>query len=150
LKIRQLKQTDSIPYNLLLLADETVAAIDKYINECDIYIFESKQEIIAVYALHATNAETMEVKNIAVKEPHRGQGVGKLLLEDACKKAIDKGYKLLIIGTGDVAIRQIDLYKKVGFEIYGKRNNFFIDNYPKPIFENGVQLKDMIMLRKIL
>lgn len=27
------------------------------------------------------------------------------------------------------------------------KKNFFIDNYPDPIFDNGVQLTDMVMLK---
>jgi len=42
------------------------------------------------------------------------------------------------------------LYKKEGFEVFGVRKNYFVDNYPEPIYENGTQLKDMIMLKKEL
>lgn len=147
---RLLNNAEKIPYNLLLLADESVEAIDKYINDCDIYVLESNHTIIAVYALQVTNNETAEIKNIAVSERHQGQGIGKLLLKDASVRAIDNGFREILIGTADASIRQLDLYQEVGFEIFDKRSNFFIDNYPEPIFENGIQLKDMIMLRKIL
>ena len=147
---RRLTHSEVIPYDLLLLADETVEAIDRYINDCDIYISELYNKIIAVYALQEINAETAEIKNIAVSEKHQGQGVGKSLILDASKRAKESGYGVLTIGTSDASLRQLDLYKKVGFEIFGKKINFFIDNYPEPIFENGIQMRDMIMLRKIL
>ena len=78
----------------------------------------------------------------------QGQGIGKLLLRDATVKA--KGFKKIIIGTGDAAIKQLYLYQKEGFEIFDIKKRFFLDNYPGPIYENGIQLKHMIMLKKEL
>ena len=150
MKIRPLKSAESIPYNLLLLADETIEAIDRYIGECDIYVLESNYKFIAVYALQVIDYETVEIKSIAVSEQYQCKGIGKILLVDASKRAFDSGYKEITIGTADASLRQLDLYQKAGFEIFGKRPNFFIDNYSEPIFENGIQLQDMIMLRKIL
>ena len=40
--------------------------------------------------------------------------------------------------------------KKQGFQETHRLKNFFIDNYPHPIFENEKQLVDMIYLKKIL
>lgn len=54
------------------------------------------------------------------------------------------------MGTGNAATKQLHLYQKEGFKISGVRKNFFIDNYPRAIVENGKELKDMIMLRKKL
>ena len=53
----------------------------------------------------------------------------------------------IIVGTGDCGISQINFYEKNGFRKYDIRKNFFIDNFEKPIFENGIQLKDMILLK---
>ncbi|MFT6338786.1 MAG: aminoglycoside 6'-N-acetyltransferase I [Halioglobus sp.] len=148
--IRNLKREESIPYNLLLLADESREAIDKYIYDCEIYVAELNNAIIAVYALQVTNDETVEIKNIAVSEIHQGKGIGKKLLMNASIRAKENGYRKIIIGTGDASIRQLDLYQKAGFEIFGKKRNFFMDNYTELIFENGIQLKDMVMLKKLL
>jgi hypothetical protein len=38
--IRLLEKDKKIPYDLLLLADETIEAINKYIQQSDIYVFE--------------------------------------------------------------------------------------------------------------
>ncbi len=38
------KITDNYPYNLLLLADETTEAINKYLFESDVYIAEFPHE----------------------------------------------------------------------------------------------------------
>lgn len=150
LEIRRLRADEQIPYNLLLLADETVEAIDRYISQSEIYILERDKHPVAVYALQALDGECIEIKNIAVAEKLQGQGIGRSLLRDATFRATRGGYQSLIIGTGDVLTRQLILYQKEGFEIFDVRRDFFIDNYPAPIYENGIQLRDMVMLKKSL
>ncbi|XHH10346.1 MAG: GNAT family N-acetyltransferase [Candidatus Bathyarchaeia archaeon] len=149
MNIRKLSKDENIPYNLLLLADETVEAINRYIFDSDIFVLEESSQIIAVYALQKLDAETVEIKNIAVTLTFQGRGLGKLLLNDAADRAKAQGFKAVLIGTGD-ATKQLALYQKMGFKRVGIRRNFYVDNYPKPIFENGVQLKDMVVLKKEL
>lgn len=148
--IRLLEKEKPIPYDLLLLADETIEAINKYIHQSDIYVLERDNRIIAVFALQTISNDTVEIKNIAVYTALQGQGIGQRLLKDAINLAKEKGFKEIIIGTGDAGIQQLYLYQKVGFEIYDIKHRFFLDNYPEPIFENGIQLKHMVMLRKEL
>jgi len=147
---RQLSKDEKIPYNLLLLADETIEAIEKYIFNSDLFIVEQGDEVIAIYALYVLNKDEIEIKNIAVSEAYQGQGIGRLLLQGAANKARERGFKTLLIGTPDSAIKQLKIYQKAGFEMFGVKKRFFIENYPEPIFENGVQLEDMVMLRKLL
>lgn len=148
--IRLLEKDEKIPYDLLLLADETIEAIDKYIHQSDIYVFELENKMIAVFALQTISSDTVEIKNIALDTAFQGQGIGQELLKDAISRAKEKGFKKIIIGTGDAGIKQLYLYQKVGFEIYEIKHRFFINNYPEPIFENGIQLKHMIVLKKDL
>lgn len=148
--IELLKKDKEIPYNLLLLADETVEAINKYINKSDVYVLYRDNAAIAVYVLQTISDDTIEIKNIAVDTAFQGQGIGQKLLNDAMARAKESGFKNIIIGTGDAGIKQLYLYQKVGFEIYEIKHRFFLDNYPDPIFENGIQLKHMVMLKKEL
>lgn len=148
--IKLLEKDKKIPYDLLLLADETIEAINKYIHQSDIYVLERGNEIIAVFVLQTISSDTVEIKNIAVDTVFQGKGIGQGLLNDAIKLAKEKGFKKIIIGTGDTGIKQLYLYQKAGFEIYDIKHRFFIDNFPEPLFENGIQLKHMIMLKKDL
>ncbi len=149
-RIRQLRKDEKIPYDLLLLADETTEAINKYIFDTEIYVLEENSKPIAVYALQILNAEEAEIKNIAVTPERQRQGIGTTLLRDAACRAKRRGFKRLIIGTGDAANKLLEFYHKQGFEGFGVKKNFFVDNYPAPIYENGVQLKDMVMLKREL
>jgi len=150
LTIKKLNANDKIPYELLLLADETIDAINKYIFDSELHVVELEGKIIAIYVLFPINEQEMEIKNIAVKHEYQNQGIGKFLLQDAMFKGKEKKIKFLIIGTASTAIKQLKLYKGVGFKPFGTKKDFFIINYPKAIIEDGMQLKDMIMLRKEL
>ncbi|GMQ30855.1 hypothetical protein [Algoriphagus confluentis] len=45
---------------------------------------------------------------------------------------------------------QLALYQKTGYEIVGIEKDFFIQNYPEPIFENGIPCKHKIILEKTM
>ena len=146
--VRKLENSEAIPYQILLLADETKEAIDRYIFDAEIFVLEKFDEIIALYALKAINSNQIEIKNIAVKEDFQGKGIGTFLLNDAFIRAKNLGFHSLLIGTGDASIKQLALYQREGFKKYEVIKDFFIDNYPEVIYENGIQLKDMIVLEK--
>ncbi|WP_106917178.1 GNAT family N-acetyltransferase [Chryseobacterium aurantiacum] len=135
-----------IPYELLLLADETTEAIDQYIFNSEIYLLHDGAENIAVMALHKNNDTELELKNIAVIESYRSKGIGGILINKAKEIARENKYKILTVGTSDTGFQQIKFYEKNGFVKTGIRKDFFIENYPAPIYENGLQIRDMVIL----
>jgi ribosomal protein S18 acetylase RimI-like enzyme len=147
---RLLGKDEPIPYNLLLLADEFIEVIDKYIFESEIYIYQKAGKIIALYALYKHGRHEAEIKNIAVDTEYQNKGIGKALLEEATLRAKAKGFKTLSIGTGDTMMMQLLLYQKAGFEMDRIKKNFYLDNYASPVYENGLRLKHMVMLKKQL
>lgn len=134
------------PYDLLLLADETVEAIDRYVHGSEVYRVISNGEIIGVFCLFELDAQQVELKNIAVNQSLQGAGIGSQII-NFVKKISRVKYKTLIVGTPDIATRQLNFYEKNGFVRFGVRRNFFIDNYSEPIIENDVQLRDMVLLK---
>ena len=57
--IRLLEKDKKIPYDLLLLADETIEAINKYIHQSDIYVLDRDNIIIAVFVLLTICSDTV-------------------------------------------------------------------------------------------
>ncbi|MFZ4930994.1 GNAT family N-acetyltransferase [Chryseobacterium sp. Mn2064] len=141
-----LEPGSKIPYDLLLLADETTEAIDQYIFNCDIYLLIDGEQNIAVMALHKNNDTELEIKNIAVIDAYRSKGIGSILINKAKEIAQAHHYKKLTVGTSDTGFQQIRFYEKNGFLKTGVKKNFFIENYPEPIYENGLQMRDMVLL----
>lgn len=149
-QIRLLSKSEEIPYNLLLLADETKEAIERYIHVSDVFILEIAGVVSGVYALYSEDNVEIEIKNIAVITDLQGIGIGSFLLNDAIRRSKEAGYKTIIVGTPESSNILLQFYEKSGFKKYDKRINFYSDNYPEPIIENGVQLRDMILLKKKL
>jgi len=42
---------------------------------------------------------------------------------------------------------QLRLYQKAGFEMHLIKKNFYLENYPTAIYDNGLQLKHMVLLK---
>lgn len=147
-EIIKLQSKKSLPLDLLLLADETMEAIEKYIYNSEVYIVKQKDqpEPIAVFALYKINDAQIEIKNIAVSESLQGHGIGSFLLDEIKRIAVTDKYKSIIVGTPDTSSKQMHFYEKNGFAKYDVRKDFFIKNYSEPIVENGVLLRDMLML----
>ena len=147
--IRQLDK-EPIPYELLLDADPSMEAIERYLPFSEIHVATLKDKVIGTIVLYPLNANELEIKNIAVEESLQGNGIGGLMLKYATEIAIAKRAKILVIGTANSSVAQLYLYQRNGFEITGIKQNFFLDNYPEPIFENDIQCKHLIMLSKQL
>lgn len=143
---RKIKQDSEIPYHLLLLADETVEAINQYIFKSDIYLLNNGNLDIAVIAIYRNSNTELEIKNMAVREDFRNRGIGSILIDKAKETALENGYEILVVGTSDTGFQQIRFYEKNGFVKKGIRKDFFIENYPSPIYENGLQMRDMVVL----
>lgn len=150
IRVRLLNKEEDIPYELLLDADPSVDAISKYLSSSETYIALLNQDVIGVFVLYMESEEVIEIKNIAVAERLQNKGIGTFLLNTVTQIAVNKGAKSLIIGTSNASVAQLYLYQKNGFGVTGIKHNFFLDNYPEPLFENGIQCKHMIMLTKYL
>ena len=124
--------------DLLLLADEQEDMIDRYLDE--------DSEVIAVAVVTVEDDDTVELKNLAVAETEQGKGYGKLMIEYICESYSDK-FSVLLVGTGDVDAT-VGFYKHCGFSYSHRIKDFFTEHYDHPIYEDGVQLIDMVCLKR--
>jgi len=141
---------DPIPYELLLLADPSKYMIDKYLKQSDIFLARQNDETVGIIVLFPLTAETVEIKNIAVRPDFQGKGIGRYLIENVVQTALRNRQKSICIGTANSSIGQLYLYQKLGFEITGIKRDFFTDNYTEPIYENGIQAKHLLVLARQL
>ena len=61
---------DNYPFDLLLLADESIEAINKYINACSVFEILLNNKMIGIMAVMINNDNTIELKNIAISKRH--------------------------------------------------------------------------------
>jgi ribosomal protein S18 acetylase RimI-like enzyme len=144
--IRALTPEDPIPYELLLLATPPRPLVEEYLARGFCYLAGYGPQVVGVLVLIRTRPETMEIVNLAVAEPCQGKGVGKKLIGHAVARARDMQIRTLEIGTGSTGVGQLLLYQKCGFRITGVDRDFFVRHYPEPLYENGMQLRDMVRL----
>lgn len=144
--IRTLTPEDPVPYALLLLADPSRPLVEEYLPRGFCYLAECGPRVVGVLVLIRTRPETMEIVNLAVGEPYQGRGVGKKLIGHAVARAREMQARTLEIGTGSTGVGQLLLYQKCGFRPTGVDRDFFVRHYPEPIYENGMQLRDMVRL----
>jgi len=147
--ISKIYSKHDLPFDLLLLADETIEAIEKYIYDSEVYVVKESEdsEAIAVFALLKINDDDIEIKNIAVLETLQNRGIGSFLISEIKRVARVAKYENIIVGTPDRAARQINFYQKNGFRKYDLKEDFFTKNYSTPIVTDGVTLKHMLMLK---
>ena len=133
--------------DLLLLADEQEDMIDRYLGRGRMYILVDRG-VRCECVITDEGDGILEIKNIATVPEFQGQGYAKALIEFLIGEYKDR-YAILQVGTGDSPLT-IPFYEKCGFVPSHIKKNFFIENYDHPIFECGVQLRDMKYLRRPL
>lgn len=145
MKVKIIEDNKKDFLDLLLLADEQENMIDKYLHRGELFaLYDGDLKSICVVTKE--NDDEYELKNLATYKKYQGQGYGSSLVKYIFEYYKGK-CKTMFVGTGDSPLT-IPFYEHCGFKISHKIKNFFIDNYDKPIFENGVQLIDMVYLRK--
>ncbi len=147
MQIKEIKENKKQYLPLLLLADEQEDMVDKYLEHGTMFVLDDGG-VKAECVVTDEGDGVLEIKNIATAPECQGKGYARALIEFVCENY--KGqYQILQVGTGDSPLT-VPFYEKCGFVRSHAIKNFFVDNYDHPIFECGVQLVDMVYLRKKL
>ena len=147
MKIKKISENKKQFLDLLLLADEQEDMIDKYLERGDLFALYD-DNVKSVCVVVPIDSETCELKNIATDEKYQGKGYGRALIQ-FITDFYKNDYKTMLVGTGETPAI-LSFYKSCGFIRSHRVKNFFTDNYDHPMFEDGIQLVDMIYLKKNL
>lgn len=133
------------PMDLLLLADPSVEKINGYlpVSRCFVACFQGALAGVCVVKPGAANV--YELMSIAVAPAEQQHGIGTQLLKYVIAAVGQAGAERLEVGTGTFGY-QLAFYQRHGFRVTGVDRDFFLSNYAEPIFEAGIQLKDMLRL----
>ncbi|NQF12771.1 MULTISPECIES: GNAT family N-acetyltransferase [Brevibacillus] len=146
MEIRKLAAQEQPPMDLLFLADPSVRLVKDYLQRGQCYVAVLEESIVGVYVLIPTRPDTIELVNVAVDEAHHGKGIGKKLVLHSIEVAKSLGYKTIEVGTGNSSVDQLALYQKCGFRMSWIDRDFFLRHYEEEIYENGIQVVDMVRL----
>jgi ribosomal protein S18 acetylase RimI-like enzyme len=145
--IREMQGNSAAPMDLLLEADPSEQKIKQYLKKGTVFLAKLEKNIAGVMVLMPISPASMEIMNLAVDEKFRGKGIAKQLIAHAKQACADQNMDFLEIGTGNSSLDQLALYQKCGFRMKKVIENYFIDHYPEPIFENGIPCMDMVRLK---
>ncbi|MCB2227232.1 MAG: GNAT family N-acetyltransferase [Desulfarculaceae bacterium] len=147
MEIKKITENKKQFLDLLLLADEQESMIDEYLYRGEMFaLYDGDLKSICVVTREED--DVFELKSLATYEKYQGQGYGGRLINFICEYYRDKG-KTMLVGTG-AGTWAVGFYEQFGFVASHKVKNFFIDNYDHAMYENGIQLVDMIYLKKDL
>ncbi|MDD3520694.1 MAG: GNAT family N-acetyltransferase [Actinomycetota bacterium] len=146
MEIKIIKKNKKNFLDLLLLGDEQEDMIDKYLESGKMFALYDDDDLKSICVVTKEGKDVIEIKNLATYEKYQRQGYGSKLIKYIFEYYRDK-CKTIFVGTGD-GTSNVSFYEHCGFKLSHKVKNFFIENYDHPIFENGVQVADMIYLRK--
>lgn len=147
MEIIEVAQSKKEYLDLLLLADEQEDMIDKYLDRGIMYVLDDNGIKCECVITDEGNG-VLEIKNIATVSNCQGKGYAKAMIDFIVSK-YRNDYSILQVGTGDSPMT-IPFYEKCGFVRTHVIPNFFTDNYNHPIFEEGIQLIDMVYLTRII
>jgi ribosomal protein S18 acetylase RimI-like enzyme len=92
------------------------------------------------------HTEPGEIMELAIASDLHGQGYGKRMIAFLIEEARRRGKRQLLVGTANSSISNIAFYQKCGFRMDSVRPDYF-RYYRDPVFENGIQIRDMLVFR---
>ena len=131
--------------DLLLLADEQEDMVDRYLERGTLFVMREGGETLCVCVVTREEGYC-EVKNLATAPQHQREGHAKRMLAHIERHFCRDG-ETLRVGTGDSPLT-IPFYEKCGFVRSGVIKDFFTKHYDHEIWEDGVLLRDMVILSK--
>ena len=130
---------------LLLVGDEQADMIARYLDRGTLLALYDGG-LRAVCVVTEEGPGVFEIKNLAVEPAFHRRGYGRAMVEQVVRDCRAAGGTQLLVGTGDSPLT-VPFYLACGFTPSHRVENFFLDHYDHPIFEGGVQLRDMVYFR---
>lgn len=148
MKVLEIDDNDKANYmELLLIADEQISMIEKYLYIGDMFALYD-DDVKSVCVVTEQEPGIYEIKNIVTVSKYQKKGYAKHLISYIADYYKESG-KQLYVGTGDCP-GILEFYKKCGFFKSHVVKNFFTDNYDHLMYEDGIQLVDMVYLKREL
>ncbi len=136
---------DDVPVELLLEADPSEANIQSYLSGGWCFAAREQGRVVGACIVKATSGGCVEIFNISVMPEQQSRGIGSSLLNYVLDELALRSISRVELGTGTFGY-QLTFYQRLGFRVAGVIENHFLGHYPEPIFENGLQHKDMLRL----
>ncbi len=139
---------DLIP--LLLLAEESEPGLRWGLANLvdDVYRMDDGDRLVGAATMR-WDGDECEIQELAIAPERQGQGLGKQFIEFLVAEAQRRDKQRILVGTANAGINQIAFYQKAGFRMDHVRQDYF-RYYREPVYENGIQIRDMLVFRRDL
>ena len=137
--------SDLIPLSLLLEADPSESNIHSSLQNSLCFAAVKGEDIVGACVVKSLTDDCAEILNISVSSSHQGKGIGSVLLDFVLLELKEHNVKRVELGTGCFG-HQLTYYQRAGFRVDSVAKDYFLIHYPEPIFEQGIQHKDLLRL----
>lgn len=135
------------------LAEDSAVELDGYLADGTVLVARQDGATIGHLQLVDGGApDTVEIKNMAVVEDRRGQGVGAALIRAAVELAATGGGREVRVATGAADVGNLRFYQRQGFRFRSVERDVFTpsNGYPAGIMVDGIELRDRVWLDRSL
>ena len=144
LLIEEIPASDA-PIELLLLADPAEDKIRSYLPGSKCFVASLDGVVVGACLVRRLGAGAHELMSIAIQPDHQKSGYGTALLKWVIEFYRKSGARRIEVGTGTFGY-PLAFYQRQGFRATAIERDFFVNSYPGPIYEDGIQLFDMLRL----
>lgn len=96
--------------------DDLIDIQETYMNNHGYFLVcLENNKIIGMGAIKKHTEEIAEIKRMRVSKEYQGKGIGKIILNELEERALEKGYKKLILDTTVNHVPAQKLYRKSGY-----------------------------------
>jgi GNAT superfamily N-acetyltransferase len=149
LEISEARTKDELKtlFPLLLLAEPSASALRWSLRNLSdtAYRLDVDGELAGAATMR-WRRDPCEMVELAVAPERQGEGLGKKFVAWLIAEARRRGKAEVIVGTSSTSAANLIFYQKCGFRVDHVRQDYFW-YYDKPVYENGLVVRDMIVFR---
>jgi ribosomal protein S18 acetylase RimI-like enzyme len=134
---------------MLMKANPSKDLVEKDLARGELYVLEDGGTAVSCAIVGPLNLLSCELLNLSTRDGYERLGYATVLLHYLFAIYRDL-YKSMVVGTADLSFIALSLYESQGFRRIRVIENYFIDNYPDAVYEDGHLCKDMVVLEKTL
>jgi len=138
----EVKASD-VPMSLLLEADPSEQSIISYLDDSWCFAAKLQEQLLGICVAKTIASQVAEIFNFSVTPEYQKQRIGSKLLKFTLAELRNKDIKRVELSTGTFGY-QLTHYQRIGFRVDAIVKGHFLVNYSVPIYENGIQHKDML------
>ena len=133
-------------------AEDSITELDAYIDEGEVFVAIADGGVVGHLQLIEVDADTSQIKNMAVETAYRRRGIGRSLIEAAIEMTKGRGERTLRVATAAADLDNLRFYQRAGFRMRTIDRDAFtpIVGYPAGLLVDGIRLRDRVWLDRDL